>query len=822
VPPADNRPGSTTDAGNAFRDAVATLLRSAGYEVRTEVQAAGKNVDIFAVRKQRFKRERLALEAKDYASNLPSHDTQQFVYEYGSIVRSGEADHGILVTRGDVTPQGKRALEAAARDGLLHFTWENFQREIFAPDPYLRALVREHEEAGTQGYYVPTRSGLNEDLMEVVRAWIAEDKPPPLVILGGYGTGKSTFARTLACDLAVEALRDPAVRLPVLVPLGEIAEENSLDGLFGKLFASRYRVDGYHYDVFRELNRLGRLLIILDGFDEMKHGMTFPVFQRECDRLFSLHEGDARVMLLGRPNAFPSDREFRAVIKGKVTTATGDEIGRPGRPECRDVRLREWTEEEARAFVSRFFPYLAGKQDGGPEWIAERLALLLSDRFSGLRRRPVHAQMLCQVALDPAADLEGIDEFRLYDSFITLLLQREVAKPGRYPRFDIAHRRRFNGAVSWWLMTHGGASSTTLLDVPDHLCRAAVHDTSHDLDREGLKRELVAGCLIEKGGSTVYFGHRSTQEFLAAEHLFETAMLTRGDHARDPVSEVCAHATPEVAEFAGEFFARHPDGAERAAACCDRLAVFEGSLPLASLRPFIRPFEMQRGAGTPGGPWPFLLDYLARFPAGRWVPAQGDHLLGALRNRSTGRPTWLAAAQQIAIECALGQPVKPAALLAVLVETSGLVDFIAEARRTSKPVYINVGNHAAFCLVNALSFRDAGPGGRLAERPAAGEALVFRPDRLYRTARKLLGYGPTLPSGDARGDPEAAAWTVVPQQLYGELGWKNHALERLRPFFNDARVCRLIRPVEIVDLESRQGRRAAVRSALPRTRDGFG
>src|SRR5262249_39789314 len=40
---------------------------------------------------------------------------------------------------------------------------------------------------------------------------------------------------------------------------------------------------------------------------------------------------------------------------------------------------------------------------------------------------------------------------------------------------------------------------------------------------EALRMELTAGCLIEKGLSgTIYFGHRSLQEFLVAEHLIAT------------------------------------------------------------------------------------------------------------------------------------------------------------------------------------------------------------------------------------------------------------------------------------------------------------
>jgi predicted NACHT family NTPase len=107
----------------------------------------------------------------------------------------------------------------------------------------------------------------------------------------------------LASILAATSIANPSDRIPVLVRLGELAEESRLDGLFGTLLASRYRVENYHYELLRKLNRAGRLLIILDALDEMKHGMTIAAFRREIGRLFELHEGDSRLLLLGRPNA---------------------------------------------------------------------------------------------------------------------------------------------------------------------------------------------------------------------------------------------------------------------------------------------------------------------------------------------------------------------------------------------------------------------------------------------------------------------------------------------------------------------------------------
>jgi hypothetical protein len=73
--------------GDEFRDTVAKLLQVAGYEVQTEVLVAGKTVDMLASRRIQFGDETIALEVKDYAGNLPLHETSQFVFEYGNLTR---------------------------------------------------------------------------------------------------------------------------------------------------------------------------------------------------------------------------------------------------------------------------------------------------------------------------------------------------------------------------------------------------------------------------------------------------------------------------------------------------------------------------------------------------------------------------------------------------------------------------------------------------------------------------------------------------------------------------------------------------------------
>jgi len=541
--------------GDAFRDLVDQVLSAAGFRTDPEARVKFKKVDNRALWTLDDLQGpvRYLFETKDYNGTLPKTECVEFVSEYGSLVKSRDTDHAWLISKGPISPDGKALIEN--EPGLYCMTFLEFQRRLLVLDGYLNDLISERDASHLPKFYIRPETTDGEDLETKVRAWINEVGAAPLFILGPYGKGKSTFANHLAAQLASEALIDPTRRAPILVRLGEIVDEQSLDGLIGKVLASRYRVPRYHFETFKQLNRLGRFLVIYDGFDEMKHGMTFTRFQQTLNELMRADEGEARVLVLGRDTALHDDLEFRAIIGGRQITAAGREVPDPNRRPYRTLQIRGFTVSEAHEYVRRYFPIRVAeifKQRGVKlenSWLYFRINDLLSGRFDALLERPVHAQMLCEIAAYPESSLQNLTVYELFDTFVHYLLGRETQKKGRDASFDLGVRRVFNAALAWWLWERGGASTTTLSDVPLQLCREAAADVTHDLDDTSLKRELIQGCLIEKAANTIYFGHRSLQEFLVADHLIETDLLERVKGRQASLEQIIRNLTPEVVEF---------------------------------------------------------------------------------------------------------------------------------------------------------------------------------------------------------------------------------------------------------------------------------
>jgi Restriction endonuclease len=519
---------SSAQRGNAFRALVASLLEAAGFIAESEIRVNHNKVDV------RWRREdiggpvRYLVEAKDCEATVSMPACREFVADYGTLIEARQADRAWLVCKGPISQDG-RALVDSKRD-LNCLTFSEFNRKLMGIDSYLHDIVAGFDAEGTANWYIRPYTTENEDIENKIRHWMDEHNAPQIAVVSGYGKGKSTFARHLAASLAREALTDPTCRAPVLVPLGDIADEQSLEGLLGKVFTSRPGVRGYNFGLFEKLNQSGRFIIIFDGFNEMKHGMTISQLEANFVELMRLDKGAAKIVFLGRDTIFHEDFEFRSIILARQTTAGGQEVRGRGRRSLKEMGIRDFSVNESHFFVRKFFTAISQEPGDDALWISRRIEEMLDGSFDSLISRPVHAQMLCHIATDKQFRLRDLSKRRLFDRFVHFLLDREATKRGRDPRISLHIRRRFNMALAWWLWRQGAPSAVSLGSMPIELCRLAMDGIDHDYDDASLRRELIAGCLIQKSNEMVHFCHRSLQEFLVAESFFSREIVDNSYH----------------------------------------------------------------------------------------------------------------------------------------------------------------------------------------------------------------------------------------------------------------------------------------------------
>lgn len=273
---------STLEVGDKFREAVAAMLRTQFLDVATEQLIAGTKVDITFTEHHWGKAQICAVECKNYDHALTKADLQEIFSKYEPMIQSKSVHRVLVVSRRPIGAAAEGYL--AALPTYTHLTFEVLAEQLFG----IRGVVEHLRETGKQGSnrYIEARfDEHNEPAFEAIENWISSPETPALAILGGYGQGKTSLAEQVAAYAAEKYLADPTNRIPILIRLGEVVHETQLEGLFGKEFTAKYNLPRYHFGTLMHLNELGRLLIILDGFDEMKHAMSAHDFEanfREC------------------------------------------------------------------------------------------------------------------------------------------------------------------------------------------------------------------------------------------------------------------------------------------------------------------------------------------------------------------------------------------------------------------------------------------------------------------------------------------------------------------------------------------------------------
>lgn len=216
-------------------------------------------------------------------------------------------------------------IEAQKDDAIEVFTLAEFlQQKVWGP--YFDALTALVEKDRITSYYVDLKGylpGWNEakaegsdeiahmplsSLDDYVDIWLAGRGRRHLTILGDYGAGKSWFCRHYADRQLKRYLKDPAhERLPLLITLRDFTRAMNVQQLLNEALLEHYKLPfvGSGYPVFDEINRRGKLLLILDGFDEMaRQADTSEAIAENFRELTQLVEDNSKVILTSQPGYF--------------------------------------------------------------------------------------------------------------------------------------------------------------------------------------------------------------------------------------------------------------------------------------------------------------------------------------------------------------------------------------------------------------------------------------------------------------------------------------------------------------------------------------
>jgi hypothetical protein len=534
-----------------FEAEVRHLLELQGWTVAREQLVGHKKVDGIIEKRDEFGQiRRMALECKCYTEPLNRDSVSGIYADYLPLIQKNLINGVLLViTNAGLTPAAETYCHTA--EGLTCITYPQLVNALMDFRGYVRSLMLQYGLNNLDRLYIEqgySRADKAEQytLEHDFQQWIDSAQAKPIAVLASYGMGKTTLARRLAYMQALAYEKDPQARIPIFIKLEDIASDQSLEGLLGRHLTSTAVVPNYSFQLFMHLNALGRFMIILDGFDEMKRAMSWESMRYNFHQLNRLVVPHSKVVLLGRPTIFLNDNEFSEVIHGQLTSGRrARKI--PGAPDYSEFHLLPFTPAQIVSFIESYSYLLPDREIieyllGEPHATGSRT--LKSPLLIDLGNRPVQLKMLVEVLPEYEGSIDALTSVLLYSEFIDLIIRRESEKKTR-GFYSHEERRSFSSELAYWMWTEH-LTAVRFDQIPDSLFLP-----HHRRDREGellaldvVKRELLGACFLErKEPEGYFFPHRSYQEYLVAERLH------RMINGADVLSTEVGYLTPELTEF---------------------------------------------------------------------------------------------------------------------------------------------------------------------------------------------------------------------------------------------------------------------------------
>ena len=416
--------------------------------------------------------------------------------------------------------------------------------ERLAPDVRTAGLSNKYHEGLFNQVILARRGGDVVQLEPLISAWVeAEEISQAIAILGSYGTGKSSFAKKLAYDWARRYERGDTNRIPLLIELREFGFHQDIRGLITHELVNRHGVKYGSFECFNLLNQQGKFLLILDGFDEMKQGLSKDVLVFNFNELNKLYTSKSKIVLCGRPTVFASEGEQSSILSGSTETHFTHSV------EYIQLNIAPFSTTDIFRFLK---DYTNVKYKKNKETISDVIdelkdELPTNSDLAMLLSRPVHLPMLVAVLPDWTSEIRNLSRGKLYALFIDKTITREMLKKRSEltDTYDVATRRRFSSDLAVQMFKLGDSRSIRFSEIPDELIKPF---KSLGQTLESVKRDLIAACFLErKPPDILFFGHKSFAEYLVADNVI--SLIREGKPSTDRLG---IKFSPEIVSFISE------------------------------------------------------------------------------------------------------------------------------------------------------------------------------------------------------------------------------------------------------------------------------
>ena len=438
-------------------------------------------------------------------------------------VERHRTDEGWLVTARRISRAARDEVEKAENRNLACYTFDELLDQDADFTAYLDWLETEITNRGINTKYVPlacTKEEIDPDTQRKIGVshyggrdgwiegyidlWLDDPVKEHISVLGEFGTGKTWFAMHYAW-MALQRYRDAQKRglerprLPLVIPLRDYAKAVSIESLFSEFFFRKHEIPLAGYSAFEQLNRMGKFLLIFDGFDEMA---------AKCDRQEMINNfwelakavvPGAKVILTCRTEHFPEAQEGRALLNAELQASTTILTGET--PQFEVLELEKFNDAQIRQALSfQTEAATVEKVMGNPQLL-------------DLARRPVMTHLILEALPDIEAG-KPVDMSRIYLYAVRRKIERDIKAERTFT--SLADKLYFLCELSWEMLSTD-QMSLNYRGFPDRIRSLFGSIVQEEKDLDHWHYDMMGQTMLIRNADGDYTpAHRSLLEFFVA------------------------------------------------------------------------------------------------------------------------------------------------------------------------------------------------------------------------------------------------------------------------------------------------------------------
>ncbi len=439
-----------------------------------------------------------------------------------SSVEQQRTDEGWLVTARRIARAARNEVEKEENRHLGCYTFDELIDQDADFSDYLDWLEAEIIRRQIDKKYVPlacTKEEIDPDTKQrigishysdrdgwidgYIDVWLDDPAKEHISILGEFGTGKTWFAFHYAW-VALQRYRDAQKRgverprLPLVITLRDFAKAINVENVLAGFFFTQHNIR-LTSEVFDQLNGMGKLLLIFDGFDEMAAKVDRQQMINNFWELAKVVVPGAKVVLTCRTEHFPEAKEGRALLNAELQASTKQLTGET--PQFEVLELEKFNDEQIRLVLSHQTETATVEQVMG------------NPQLLDLARRPVMTELILEALPDIEAG-KPVDMSRVYLYAVRRKMERDIKSDRTFT--SLAEKLYFLCELSWEMLSTDQMSLNYRL-FPDRIRRLFGSVVQEEKDLDHWHYDMMGQTMLIRNADGDYTpAHRSLLEFFVA------------------------------------------------------------------------------------------------------------------------------------------------------------------------------------------------------------------------------------------------------------------------------------------------------------------